>query len=194
MNRKKLTYNIGAAGMLALCVFSGIFAASAADSAGGGKTDAAITVTSSSFHANQSIPAPFGCEGGDSSPALQWSGVPSGAKSLALICEDPDAPSGTWSHWILWNLPATTTELAAKQSTAETLSNGAKQGTNDFKRIGYSGPCPPPGKAHRYIFTIYALDATLSLKAGATRQQLLRAMEGHILAQGRIMGTYQRKE
>jgi Raf kinase inhibitor-like YbhB/YbcL family protein len=107
-------------------------------------------VTSSAFQAGQAIPTKYTCEGADISPPLQWSGVPAGAKSLALICDDPDAPVGTWVHWVLYDLPVTATDLVEKVPASETLSLGAKQGINDFKRVGYGGPCPPPGKPHRY--------------------------------------------
>ncbi len=147
-----------------------------------------MKVTSSAFQAGQAIPTKYTCEGEDISPPLQWSGVPAGAKSFALICDDPDAPVGTWVHWVLYDLPVTTTVPAS-----ETLSFGAKQGTNDFKRIGYGGPCPPPGKPHHYYFRLYALDADLLLKPGASKQELLRAMDGHILAEAQLSGIYQRK-
>jgi Raf kinase inhibitor-like YbhB/YbcL family protein len=152
-----------------------------------------MEVTSSAFQAGQTIPTKYTCEGADISPPLQWSGVPAGAKGFALICDDPDAPVGTWVHWILYDLPITATDLGENVPALETLSSGAKQGINDFKRVGYGGPCPPPGKPHRYYFKLYALDAALLLKPRATKQELLRAMDGHILAEARLSGTYQRK-
>ncbi len=152
-----------------------------------------IKLTSSAFSEGKPIPTKHTCDGEDLSPPLKWSQVPQGAQSIALICDDPDAPMGTWVHWVLWGLPATTTELSEKVSLTETLSNGARQGINDFKRIGYGGPCPPPGSPHRYFFKLYALDTNLSLKPRATKQDLLQAMEGHVLAKGQLMGTYQRK-
>lgn len=152
-----------------------------------------IKVTSSAFQSGQAIPARYTCEGADTSPPLQWSGVPVGAKTLALICDDPEAPVGTWVHWVLYDLPVTTAELTEKAPTSEMLPSGAKQGINDFKRVGYGGPCPPPGKPHRYYFKLYALDIELALKPRATKQELLRAMEGHILVDGQLMGTYQRR-
>jgi Raf kinase inhibitor-like YbhB/YbcL family protein len=152
-----------------------------------------MEVTSSAFQAGKAIPAKYTCQGADISPPLQWSGVPAGAKSLALICDDPDAPVGIWVHWVLYDLPSTATDLAENVPALETLSSGAKQGINDFKFVGYGGPCPPPGKAHRYYFKLYALDAALLLKPRATEQELLRAMDGHILAEARLSGTYQRK-
>ena len=152
-----------------------------------------MKVTSSAFQAGQAIPTKYTCEGADISPPLQWSGVPAGAKSLALICDDPDAPVGTWVHWVLYDLPVTATDLVEKVPASETLSFGAQQGINDFKRVGYGGPCPPPGKPHRYYFKLYALDADLLLKPRATKQELLRAMDGHTLAEAQLSGTYQRK-
>ena len=151
-----------------------------------------ITLTSSAFSGGKPIPTKYTCDGADVSPPLQWRGVPEGAKSLALICDDPDAPAGTWVHWVLYDLPATTTELAEKAPTTDTLTTGAKQGVNDFKRTGYGGPCPPPGKPHRYFFKLYALDTTTALKPRASKDDVLRAMKGHVLAEGELMGTYQR--
>jgi Raf kinase inhibitor-like YbhB/YbcL family protein len=115
------------------------------------------------------------------------------SKSLALICDDPDAPVGTWVHWVLYDLPVTATDLMERVPASETLFFGAKQGINDFKRVGYGGPCPPPGKPHRYYFKLYALDADLLLKPRATKQELLRAMDGHILAEAQLSSAYQRK-
>jgi Raf kinase inhibitor-like YbhB/YbcL family protein len=126
------------------------------------------------------------------SPALYWSGVTPAARSLALIADDPDAPGGTWTHWMIWNIPAHQTALPEGVPAKETLENGIFQGTNDFRRIGYGGPCPPPGKAHRYFFRLYALDTALDLKAGARRQELAHAMKKHILAQAEWMGTFRR--
>jgi Raf kinase inhibitor-like YbhB/YbcL family protein len=123
---------------------------------------------------------------------LRWSEPPSGTKSIALICDDPDAPRGTWVHWVLFNLPAQARELKDGLPTTETLGNGAKQGKNDFGNIGYGGPAPPKGNAHRYFFKLYALDITLDLAPGATKAQLDATMNRHILAEGQLMGTYQR--
>jgi Raf kinase inhibitor-like YbhB/YbcL family protein len=139
-----------------------------------------LKVTSSAFESGQDIPVSFTCEGADSSPPLKWTGVPADAKSLALICDDPDAPVGTWVHWVLYDLPASTVEMNEKVPTSETLPSGAKQ-VNDFKRVDYGGPCPPPGKPHRYYFKLYALDTNLGLKPRATKAELLRAMKGHLL-------------
>lgn len=151
-----------------------------------------IKVTSSAFEDGGLIPAKYTCDGEDISPPLQWAGVPEGAGSVALICDDPDAPMGTFVHWVLFNLPAITTELAEDVPADKTLPNGAGQGITDFGRIGYGGPCPPSG-THRYFFKIYALDTELALKAGVSKRELLRAMEGHILAQGQLIGKYRRR-
>ena len=165
--------------------------------AGGKKME--ITITSPAFKEGGMIPAKYTCDGADISPPLQWDAVPEGTGSIALVCDDPDAPMGTWVHWVLFNLPSTTTALAEKVPPNKTLANGARQGTNDFRKIGYGGPCPPSG-THRYFFKIYALDAQLDLQAGADKPRLLKAMQsregsltgGHILAEGQLMGKYKR--
>ena len=151
-----------------------------------------LKIASSAFTQGHAIPNKYTCEGEDISPPLQWSGTPDGTKSFALICDDPDAPAGTWVHWVIFNLPATTTGLPEKMAGTETLPDGAAQGITGFKRTGYGGPCPPRGKPHRYFFKLYALDAVLPLEPKATKQELLQAMRGHILAEGQLMGTYQR--
>jgi Raf kinase inhibitor-like YbhB/YbcL family protein len=151
-----------------------------------------IQITSSAFEDGGLIPARYTCDGEDVSPPLQWAGVPEGVRSIALICDDPDAPMGTFVHWVLFNLPAVTKELAEDVPADKTLPNGARQGITDFGRIGYGGPCPPSG-THRYFFKIYALDAEIALKAGASKRELLKAMEGHILAQGQLVGKYRRR-
>jgi Raf kinase inhibitor-like YbhB/YbcL family protein len=154
-----------------------------------------ILITSDAFQEGEAIPTKYTCDGDDLSPALRWSDIPPNTKSFALICEDPDAPSGTFTHWILFGLPPTVTELPEGVLAEERLANGAVQGRNDFKRIGYGGPCPPPmDSAHRYFFRLYALDTELQLRAGARREDIVPAMEGHILAKGHLMGTYQRKQ
>ena len=151
-----------------------------------------IQVNSTAFAQGQPIPSRHAYDQEDISPDLQWSGVPSTAKSLALICDDPDAPVGTWVHWVLFNLPPGTQNLPEGVPKKELLESGALQGTNDFGKIGYGGPCPPPGKPHRYFFKLYALDAMLNLKAGAKKADVERAMKGHILAPGELMGRYGR--
>lgn len=138
-------------------------------------------------------PIQYTGDGADVSPPLQWSGAPPGTKSFALICDDPDAPRGTWVHWVLYVLPASTRNLPERLPTNDTLPNGVKQGLTDFKRTGYGGPCPPTGNPHRYFFKLYALDTELELEPRATKQQLLKAMQGHILAEASLMGEYQRE-
>jgi len=154
----------------------------------------AFTLSSSSFQEGAPIPAKHTCDGADVSPPLAWSGAPSGAAGFALIMDDPDAPAGTWVHWVLYDLPARSGALAENVAKTETLKDGAVQGRNDFPRTGYGGPCPPPGKAHRYFFKLYALDAPLGLKPGATKRDVERAMQGHVLATAQLMGTYARQK
>jgi len=152
----------------------------------------ALTVLSSAFQEGDRIPTKYTCQGQDISPPLAWSQPPVGTQSLALIVDDPDAPGGVFTHWVLFNIPSESRELAEAVPTQAKVTGGALQGKNDFGRIGYGGPCPPPGSPHRYQFTLYALDQPLDLKAGVSKKQLLGAMEGHILAQGRLTGIYQR--
>ncbi|MBM3859486.1 MAG: YbhB/YbcL family Raf kinase inhibitor-like protein [Verrucomicrobia bacterium] len=150
-----------------------------------------------SFQHNQPIPSKFTGEGADVSPALKWEGAPVDTKSFALICDDPDAMSvagRVWDHWLIWNIPATATELAENVEKKETVLGVAKQGMNGWPRLGYNGPMPPPGHGvHHYIFKLYALDTVLSLPAQATKKQLLDAMKGHVLAEAELVGTYERK-
>ena len=139
------------------------------------------------------IPRKYTCSGENVSPPLTWSGVPPQARSLALIVDDPDAPGGTWTHWILWDLPAAATSLPEGVPTnQESLPSGARQGKNDFGRIGYGGPCPPPGRPHRYFFRLYALGAAADLKSGASRGELESAIKPHVLAQAEWMGLFKR--
>jgi Raf kinase inhibitor-like YbhB/YbcL family protein len=152
----------------------------------------AFTLTSSAFKAGAAIPQQHTCDGADLSPPLRWDGAPAGTKSFALIVDDPDAPVGTWVHWVLYDVPARITELPQGVPANDTLANGAKHGVNDFRRVGHGGPCPPPGKPHRYFFKLYALDAPTNLKPRATKADVLRAIDGHVLAQAELMGTYKR--
>jgi Raf kinase inhibitor-like YbhB/YbcL family protein len=156
---------------------------------------AQIKITSSAFEHGASIPDRYTCEGEDLSPPLQWSGVPAGARSLALIVDDPDAPDPaapkmTWVHWVLYNLAPATTHLDPGVAPL-TLPAGTLQGRNDWKRTGYGGPCPPIGR-HRYFHKLYALDVMLPDLKQPTKDQLLKAMDGHVLAQGELIGTYQK--
>jgi Raf kinase inhibitor-like YbhB/YbcL family protein len=151
----------------------------------------AMRVESPAFAEGGQIPRQYTCDGRDISPPLSWSGVPEATKSLALICDDPDAPGKTWVHWVLFNLPPRTKELLEGMPALETISGGGEQGVNDFRKIGYGGPCPPSG-THRYVFKLYALDAEVALASGATRADLDRAMKGRVLAEGALTGKYSR--
>lgn len=153
----------------------------------------AFILSSTAFKDGAPIPGKYTCDGVDLSPALVWSGAPAGTRSFALIADDPDAPGGTWVHWVLYNLPAEVSELPENIAKVESLDlGGARQGRNDFRRPGYGGPCPPPGPAHRYFFKLYALDARLELKPGAQKSAVEAAMEGHVLGTAQLMGTYAR--
>lgn len=149
--------------------------------------EARIKVTSSAFQEGGNIPSKFTCDVSDTSPPLQIAGVPSGAKSLVLIVDDPDAPGGLFTHWLAWNIPPQT------GSIAEGSAPKGVQGANDFGKSGYRGPCPPPG-THRYSFKIFALDRELELRSGAKRSQVDAAMKGHVIAQGELIGRYARKK
>ncbi|HET7791152.1 MAG TPA: YbhB/YbcL family Raf kinase inhibitor-like protein [Gemmatimonadales bacterium] len=155
-----------------------------------------LTLKSPAFENGAAIPAAFTCDGADRSPALAWSGGPKETRSFALIMDDPDAPRGTWVHWVLYHLPATVAGLPENVATTAELPalGGARQGNNSWPRIGYGGPCPPPGKPHRYFFKLYALDVGLDLAPGATKADLERAMQGHVRASAELFGTYQRKQ
>lgn len=150
-----------------------------------------MELSSQAFKHEGMIPSRYTCDADDISPDLQWQAVPDGVQSFALICDDPDAPMGTWVHWVYFNIPSSTHSLPEEVTPAQQPDQGGRQGTNDFQRIGYGGPCPPGG-SHRYYFKLYALDAMLDLDAGASKQQLLDAMEGRILAKAEMMGRYQR--
>jgi Raf kinase inhibitor-like YbhB/YbcL family protein len=160
-----------------------VVAAIASFAAGGAK----MKITTSAFQQGGNIASKFSCDGANTSPPLQISDVPSGAKSLVLVVDDPDAPSGLFTHWTVWNIPPQTSTIA-EGSTPKGV-----QGTNDFGKSGYGGPCPPSG-AHRYYFKIFALDRDLDLPFGAKRSQLDAAMKGHVIAQGQLMGRYARKK
>lgn len=149
-------------------------------------------LTSAAFAPGADLPKKFTCDGPDVSPPLTWSDPPAATRSLALIMDDPDAPVGTWVHWVLWDLPGGTRALPEDLPKQEELASGGRQGRNDFRRIGYGGPCPPSGPAHRYFFKLYALDAPLELKPGARKADVERAMAGHILAQAELVGRYKR--
>jgi Raf kinase inhibitor-like YbhB/YbcL family protein len=152
----------------------------------------AFELTSSVFKEGELIPKKYTCEGPDASPLLRWGNPPQGTRSFALIADDPDAPVGTWVHWVIFNLPPDARELPEGVPTQDTLPNGARQGLNDFKRVGYGGPCPPPGKPHRYYFKLYALDRVLDLKPRVTKAHVLDASKGHVLAEAQLMGKFGR--
>jgi len=154
-----------------------------------------LEISSSAFAPMGAIPKRFTCDGDDLSPPLAWTGVPAGAKSLALIVDDPDAPDPkaprmTWVHWVLYDLPAAASGLAEAVASAD-LPAGAREGLNDWKRTGYGGPCPPIGR-HRYFFKLYALDATLGDLRRPTKAKLEAAIDGHVMARAELIGTYQR--
>ena len=151
-----------------------------------------LSISSPAFCDGEKIPTKYTCEGQDISPQLNWNGIPEEAKSLTLIVDDPDAPGGVFTHWIIFNIPPDSSGLSEAFPSTPRLPDGTLQGENDFGSIGYGGPCPPSGRPHRYQFTLYALDGTLDLKEGASKKQVIDAMQGHILAQGRLTGTYQR--
>ena len=151
----------------------------------------AMQVTSTAIKEGQLIPRQYTCDGVNISPPLEWNGTPKSAKTIAIIADDPDAPSGTWVHWVVYNLPAENIGLVENLPLTEDLKAGGFQGKNDFQKIGYGGPCPPSG-THRYFFKVYALDIELPLKAGATKAEIEKAMQGHIVAQAQLMGTYSR--
>jgi Raf kinase inhibitor-like YbhB/YbcL family protein len=149
-------------------------------------------MTSPAFTEGERIPVKHTADGADVSPELRWGDIPPNTQSFALVCEDPDAPRGTWTHWVAFNIPADKTILAEGVPAEKELADSCRQGKNDFGNVGYGGPSPPKGKPHRYFFKLYALDTKLSLPASATRQQLLDAIKGHVLAEGQLMGQYGR--
>jgi Raf kinase inhibitor-like YbhB/YbcL family protein len=147
-------------------------------------------LTSPAFQAGGTIPKQFTCDGADVSPALSWLEPPGGTQSFSLIVDDPDAPAGTWVHWVLYNLPSSTRSLPEGMDKERERADGSRQGRNDFGKIGYNGPCPPKGPAHRYFFKLYALDSKLELKPGATKADLERAMKGHVLGHAEVVGKF----
>jgi len=154
----------------------------------------ALDIKSDAFANKGYIPDRYTCDAKNFSPALSWSDVPANAKSFVIVCDDLDAPFGTWVHWVVFNIPADMSGLKENISDQELFSSGIVRGENDFKKLGYGGPCPPKGKPHRYFFKLYALDATLSLEEGATKKDIINSMKGHILAEAKIVGLYQRKQ
>lgn len=157
-----------------------------------GASATGLEVESSAFRAGEAIPTRYTCDGEDLSPALSWSEPPAGSQSLVVICDDPDAPVGTWVHWVLFNIPPTTRSLPEGVPADPAVAGVGTHGSNSWHRLGYGGPCPPAKSTHRYYFKVYALDTHLALKAGADRQAVEKAMKGHILAEGQLMGRYSR--
>lgn len=151
-----------------------------------------LELRTTAFRPGGNIPKPFTCDGGDASPALSWSDPPPRTQSLVLIMDDPDAPGGTFVHWVVYNLPASTRQLPERLPGNDEMQGGGNQGVNDFARTSYGGPCPPPGKPHRYFFRLYALDSKLNLKGAARRKDVDQAMKGHVLAHAELMGLYGR--
>jgi Raf kinase inhibitor-like YbhB/YbcL family protein len=151
----------------------------------------AFDLKSPAFSQNAPIPRTYSCDGPDRSPPLRWYDPPSGAKGYALVVEDPDAPAGTWVHWVLYRIPAGARQLPEGVPARDTVAGAGTQGINDFKKVGWGGPCPPPGSAHRYVFTLYALDSDLTLPPGTSRSDLQAAMEGHVLGQAELTGRFQ---
>jgi Raf kinase inhibitor-like YbhB/YbcL family protein len=149
-------------------------------------------LSSSAFAPGETIPKRYTCDGADQSPPLTWSDPPAGTQSLSMIVEDPDAPGGTFVHWVIYRLPPSTTELAAGLPRQAELSDGARQGRNSFRRVGYGGPCPPAGTPHHYHFQLFALDTTPEVTSGASASELRSAMNGHIVGQTELIGLYGR--
>lgn len=158
-----------------------------------GQSSEAFELQSIAFSAGGDIPVKHTCDGPDVSPALRWTDPPVGTKEFALIGDDPDAPGGTWVHWVLYGIPPTVRELPEAVLSRDTVAGIGRQGANDFKRVGYGGPCPPPGPAHRYFFRLYALDVQAALPPGKVKADLLKAIEGHVLGRAELMGRYRRR-
>jgi Raf kinase inhibitor-like YbhB/YbcL family protein len=151
-----------------------------------------LELISTDFAAGGDIPKSLTCDGGDLSPALEWKAPPAGTQSFVLIADDPDAPVGAWVHWVIFDLPPDMRSLPRNLPKSGQFADGSRQGSNDFDKIGYGGPCPPSGKSHRYFFKLYALDTNLKLNPGASKKEVERAVDGHILARGETMGRYAR--
>jgi Raf kinase inhibitor-like YbhB/YbcL family protein len=156
-----------------------------------GTAASTFQLKSSGFSNGGAIPQKFTCDGPDVSPELSWNDPPAGTKTFALIMDDPDAPGGTWVHWVLYDLPPSVRELPEGVPKTKDLQIGGRQGVNDFRRVGYGGPCPPHGASHRYSFRLYALDQPTQLPAGASKGGLELSMKGHIVAQSELVGRFQ---
>lgn len=173
-----------AAAFLCACLWSCAKKADAANS---------ITLSSPAFEDGKIIPTECTCDGKDVSPPLNLSAVPAGTKTFALICEDPDAPGGTWTHWMYYGIPASTTQFPQGVSPVENPPTGGHQSLNSFKRIGYGGPCPPPGQTHHYVFRIYALDADIPVQPATSLKDFTQLVKGHVVGQGELTGLYKRR-
>ncbi len=187
-SRSSFVVHVAAA---ALVLFAVAQLRRAADGSPAGGERMSFTLSSPAFEAGETIPVDYTCDGRDVSPPLRWGSTPAGTVTLALICDDPDAPVGTWVHWVVYNIPSSREGFDEAVPPEERLPDGTLQGRNDFGRIGYGGPCPPGG-THRYFFKLYALDTKLDLPPGARKDNLLRAMKGHVLAESELMGRYGR--
>ncbi|MDD5291900.1 MAG: YbhB/YbcL family Raf kinase inhibitor-like protein [Candidatus Omnitrophica bacterium] len=152
----------------------------------------ALELKSPAFHDGESFPKKYTCQGEDASPPLIWLNVSQQAKSFALICDDPDAPAGVWVHWVIYDIPVESSDLPEGIKNVKILPDNLKQGINDSGDIGYGGPCPPPGKVHRYVFKLYCLDEMLNLSPGLTKQELLSKISGHIIEEAKLTGLYER--
>jgi Raf kinase inhibitor-like YbhB/YbcL family protein len=171
---------------------SGVAAGSPSPSSRDEENPMSLTLSSPSFSNGGDIAKKFTCDGADVSPQLSWTDPPAGTQAFALLADDPDAPVGNWNHWTMWNLPPSSRGVPEGMSKDAHLPDGSEQGLNDFPKVGYNGPCPPPGKPHRYYFRLFALDAKLDLKPRAGKRDLEAAMKGHVLAQAEWMGRYGR--
>jgi Raf kinase inhibitor-like YbhB/YbcL family protein len=177
--------SLAATGLLSVSV-SGVLVAAAKPAKG------VFQLYSTAFRAGGSIPQRYTCSSDNVSPALSWAEIPAGTQSLVLILSDPDAPSGTWIHWLVYDLPANARHLPEGLPKNGDIEGGGRQGTNSFQDVGYGGPCPPPGDAHHYHFTLYALNIRIGLEAAASRAQVDRAMQGHIIGKADLVGLYKR--
>jgi len=184
--------------LLVSCAAAGFLlrgvASADAPNAGPAAGPASLQISSDAFADGKIIPKDHTCDGADRSPPLHWDGAPERAKAFALVVDDPDAPSGVFTHWLLYNVPAAAKALDVGVATTGTLGDGSRQGTNDFGRVGWSGPCPPPGSAHRYRFKLYALSAPLELEPGAKRDAVLKAIKEKKLAEAEVTGKYERSK
>jgi hypothetical protein len=194
MKGKRLLYAYTVVRVALCLILFGMLAAGCAsqETALPEEDEMALSLSSPVFPEGEKIPVKYTCDGQDISPPLMWGNPPPGTQAFALIMDDPDAPGGVFTHWVIFNLPVDSRELPEAVPRENQLQNKALQGMTGFGRVGYGGPCPPTGPAHHYLFSLYALDQPLGLNAGASKRQVLDAMQGHILAQGQLTGIYQR--